>query len=74
MTDNPLSLNLRFSLCLRWALQPRNVDATQRLDDPQALTPGFNSLVISSLEKTKMTRQATVTSNALGGQLTLNQV
>lgn len=58
----------------KWVLQPRRVNPADRLDDPNALSQGFTNLVITSTDNARMTRQATLTSSSLGGQLTLNQV
>lgn len=55
-------------------MQPKSLNAALRLDDTNALSQGFSTLVISSTDNARMTRQATLTSTTLGGQLALNQV
>lgn len=56
----------------KWQLQPRAVDVSLRLEE--RLAPGFTSLVISSTENATQVRQAVLTSSAIGGGLTVNQV
>lgn len=53
-------------------MQPRLVDASLRLEE--SLAQGFESLVITSTDNARRTRQAVLTSSTYGGSLTLNQV